>query len=147
MGAAGMAGFLRRCWAQIDVERCGIIWLRCVRRCGRIAGLWRWLRPTPYGHGDAVLAPYMQRCGADWFAVSNIEEAAILRRHGIAQPILILGMTPCEYAGQLAEQRLTQTVYSAEYAHALAQSAAQAGVTVEVHVKVDTGMNRHRVYR
>lgn len=51
-------------------------------------------------------------------------------------------MTPCEYAGQLAEQRLTQTVYSAEYAHALAQSAAQAGVTVEVHVKVDTGMNR-----
>lgn len=100
------------------------------------------VKANAYGHGDAVLAPYMQRCGADWFAVSNIEEAAILRRHGIAQPILILGMTPCEYAGQLAEQCLTQTVYSAEYAHALAQSAAQAGVTVEVHVKVDTGMNR-----
>ncbi len=142
MGAAGMAGFLRRCWAQIDVEalRHNMAAVRAVLRpdC-RIMAV---VKANAYGHGDAVLAPYMQQCGADWFAVSNIEEAAILRRHAVTRPILILGMTPCEYAAQLAEQRLTQTVYSAEYAGALAESAAQAGVTVEVHVKVDTGMNR-----
>mgnify|MGYP000293758853 CR=1 FL=1 len=26
------------------------------------------LKANAYGHGDAVLAPYMQQCGADWFA-------------------------------------------------------------------------------
>ena len=40
------------------------------------------VKANAYGHGDAVLARYFQEFGADWFAVSNIEEAVTLRKAG-----------------------------------------------------------------
>lgn len=52
-----------------------------------------------YGHGAVELARVYERLGADWFAVSNIEEAMELRRAGIVLPILVLGYTPCDCAG------------------------------------------------
>lgn len=51
-------------------------------------------------------------------------------------------MTPCEYAPALNAYGITQTVYSAAYAAELAEAARKAGVTLSVHVKVDTGMTR-----
>ena len=42
----------------------------------------------------------------------------------------------------LAQQNLTQTCFSPEYAALLSQEAQSAGVTVSVHLKADTGMGR-----
>ena len=100
------------------------------------------VKANAYGHGDTMLARYFQEFGADWFAVSNIEEAVTVRKSGTDLPILVLGMTPCEYAPALNAYGITQTVYSAAYAAELAEAARKAGVTLSVHVKVDTGMTR-----
>ncbi len=60
------------------------------------------VKADAYGHGVPMVAKVYERLGADWFAVSNLEEAIQLRRCGITRPILILGYTPpqlCDGAG------------------------------------------------
>ena len=100
------------------------------------------VKANAYGHGASKIAPLYQQWGADWFAVSNIEEALQLRRHGVTRPMLILGYTHPSCAALLAEENLSQCVYSAAYGRMLSAVAVQNGVTVNMHIKLDTGMGR-----
>ena len=100
------------------------------------------VKANAYGHGAGKLAPLYEQLGVDWFAVSNIEEALQLRRYGVTRPVLILGYTPTTCAALLAENDFSQCVYSAEYGRRLSAAAAENGVTVKIHVKLDTGMGR-----
>jgi alanine racemase len=88
------------------------------------------------------LSKLYERLGADYFAVSNIEEAMQLRNNGISAPILILGYTPTECASILAENNISQTVFSYSYAKELSRSAKSDGVSVKIHIKLDSGMGR-----
>lgn len=134
--------FLKRCWAEISLNHLEYNWNSIRRRLQPGCRMMAVVKANAYGHGDAVLARYFQEFGADWFAVSNIEEAVTLRKSGATLPILILGMTPCEYAEELSRYDVTQSVYSAAYAGELEAAARRVGVTLSVHVKVDTGMTR-----
>ena len=89
-----------------------------------------------------MVARTLQAAGADWFGVSNLEEAIQLRGEGITRPILILSYTPPEEAARLSAYHITQTVISREYARQLDAAAADIGVTLPVHLKLDTGMSR-----
>lgn len=71
-----------------------------------------------------------------------LQEALDLRAGGITKPILILGHTSAEYASQLASHTVTQTVVDESAAEELSEAARAAGVTVDVHIKLDTGMSR-----
>ena len=137
-----MGRFLQRTWAEVNLDAVednyrlirGAIEDSCKLMCI--------VKADAYGHGAEYLAREYERLGADWFGVSNIEEAMQLRNAGIQSPILILGYTPASMADKLAPFGLTQTVLSLEYAEALSRYAVKYGVTVPVHVKVDTGMSR-----
>ena len=100
------------------------------------------VKADAYGHGDAAVARLLEREGAAGFAVSGFEEALRLRRAGVRAPILILGYTDPKNAAALSAEAITQTVFSAEYARELSAAARAAGVCVDVHIKVDTGMGR-----
>ncbi len=100
------------------------------------------VKANAYGHGAIHLAQAYQNMGADYLAVSNIEEALQLRQNGITIPVLILGYTPPGCAPELSKNNITQTVYSYEYAMALLNSAQNSKVKVKIHIKVDTGMGR-----
>ena len=50
------------------------------------------IKADGYGHGAVPLAKESEAAGADWFAVSNLEEAQELREAGIQKPILILAL-------------------------------------------------------
>ena len=134
--------YLRRTWAEIDLDRIvhnhRIIRQRLTPGCRTMAVV----KADAYGHGDGYVSRALQQDGADWFAVSNINEAVSLRRQGVVRPVLILGYTPPEMAGLLVEQSLTQTVYSGEYARALSKESAARKLTVDCHIKIDTGMSR-----
>ncbi|MBQ7092819.1 MAG: alanine racemase [Clostridia bacterium] len=104
------------------------------------------IKANAYGHGAVPCGLHLQQLGADFFAVACLAEAIELRRGGISKPILILGYTPAEYAAELAQHDITQTVYDMESAKALSTEAAKAGVTIDAHVKVDTGMSRIGIY-
>ena len=104
------------------------------------------VKADAYGHGAVRMAQEFEALGADWFAVSNLEEALQLRLAGIEKPVLVLGFTPAEEAKALANHRVSQCVYSLDYARELSRHAAKAGVTVKIHVKIDTGMSRLGFY-
>ena len=100
------------------------------------------VKANAYGHGAVYLSKLYERLGADFFAVSNIEEAMQLRNNGIKAPILILGYTPTSCASILAENNISQSVFSYSYAKELSQCAHCDGVSVKIHIKLDSGMGR-----
>lgn len=99
------------------------------------------VKADAYGHGDSFLTSEL-RGKVDWFGVSSLDEAVSIRRHDPATPILIFGPTAPGYARTLGERGITQAVHSAEYGFRLAEAAKAAGVMIDAHIKVDTGMAR-----
>jgi len=134
--------YLKRSWTVVNLDAIAHN-VRAVQallspRC-QLMGV---VKADAYGHGDKFVADRLVQLGINWFGVSNLEEAASLRRQGIFHPILIFGVTPPEYAKLLNELNLTQTIFSLEYARRLQEAAVDAGVDIGVHIKVDTGMSR-----
>ena len=100
------------------------------------------VKANAYGHHAPRIATALEEAGADWFAVSNIEEAIELRHAGVERPILILGYTPPECAHILSSHNISQCIYSEEYAKAISAEAQRDGISVNAHIKIDTGMGR-----
>ncbi len=137
-----MQEFFRRTWAQINLDAIenNILQIKSLLSAGTL--LCATVKADCYGHGYAFTTAQMSKSGADWFSVSNLAEALQLRRVGISEPILILGYTPPDKVGELVYNDISQAVYSSDYARALSEEAKKAGVTVNAHIKIDTGMSR-----
>lgn len=133
--------FLHRTWAEIDLSALRNNFNE-IRKSTKGAKIMSVVKANAYGHSVYDVAPVLEKCGSDCFAVSNIDEAMQLREMGIKADILILGYTPADMAETLAKQNITQTVYSSEYAAALSEKAAKSGVKIKIHIKLDTGMSR-----
>ena len=137
-----MEHWLKRTWAEIDLDALSDNFRKIravVRPDCNVMGI---VKADGYGHGAVACAKMLKEEGASWFGVSNIEEAIQLRQAGIVEPILILSYTPVEETVRLSGYCLTQAVVNAEYGRDLNARAEQEGVTVRVHLKVDTGMSR-----
>lgn len=137
-----MTDFIKRTWAEINLDAVVHNYKEIRKRANSSTMVCCVVKADGYGHGAVALADVYEKLGADWFAVSNIEEAMQLRSSGITRPILILGYTPAECAGILSENNISQAVYSLEYAESLNESAIKAGVKIKIHLKLDTGMSR-----
>lgn len=135
-----MSDFLRRTWAEIDLNAIHTNYHTLKERLSPDCRCMAVVKADAYGHGAARVAPML--ADADFFGVSNVDEALELRQNGVSAPILIFAYTPPEYAKTLADHHITQAVLDESYAQALEQAAAKAGVTVSVHLKIDTGMSR-----
>lgn len=95
-----------------------------------------------YGHGAVEIANILQGEGVDQLAVAIASEGEELRKSGIKKPILVLGYTPAADIEALIAYDLTQTVFSFEMAEFISREAGKFGKSVNVHIKVDTGMGR-----
>ncbi len=133
--------FLHRTWAEIDIDAL-IHNFEIIKAESGGAKIMSVVKADAYGHSAKLIAPALEKCGTDYFAVSNIDEALELRACGIKKPILILGYTPSGCAKILSDNGIIQCVYSSEYAAELSDSAVKSGVTVKIHLKLDTGMGR-----
>lgn len=100
------------------------------------------VKADAYGHGALPVSRMLQEAGADYLAVSCLDEALELRRGGIRMPILILGHTPHEYTQALIENDITQTVSALAKARLYSDAARSMGKTLRIHIKLDTGMSR-----
>jgi alanine racemase len=104
------------------------------------------VKADAYGHGAPACVKVLLEEGCDFFAVASFEEALAVRRvcdeNQSNAAVLILGYTHPLHAKGLAAHKLTQALLSADYAQALQKAAEAAGVTVHVHVALDSGMNR-----
>ncbi len=100
------------------------------------------VKADAYGHGAAACARRLQQEGIDWFGVAIPEEGVELRKVGITIPILCLGSFWSGQEDLVVENDLTPVVFDLNTARLLNDYAANRGLTIEVHVKVDTGMGR-----
>ncbi len=96
------------------------------------------VKADAYGHGSIEVSKALVEQGAEWLAVSSVEEGVALRRAGIPSRILVMaGIMPWE-CGALAEFNLTPVIHSLEELRLLNERCAG----IQVHLKIDTGMNR-----
>lgn len=132
----------KRTWAEISLENLRHNY-RAIRSAlpegCRFLGV---VKADAYGHGALPVSRLLQAEGADYLAVSCLDEALELRRGGITMPILILGHTPHEYCSVLIEQNITQTVTCLAKALEYSEEAVKLGGTLKIHIKLDTGMSR-----
>jgi Alr-MurF fusion protein len=81
--------------------------------------------------------------GATMLGAAVLTEAAALRAHGIAAPILVLGYTPAWQAREVVRLGVAVALFSLDLAQHLSRAAlALERPPVAVHIKVDTGMHR-----
>ena len=133
--------YQKRTWAEVYLHN-----LRhnfeMVRKAAKSSKVCCVVKANAYGHGAVRLSKMYQEIGADFLAVSNVAEALQLRSEGISLPILILGYSDPECAETLAENNISQCVFSGEYATQLSKCAVERHVSVKIHIKIDTGMGR-----
>lgn len=137
-----MESTLRRTWAEIDLDALAHNYHILRKRTApgsRFLGI---VKADAYGHGAIQVGRVLEELGAEYLAVSNIDEARELRRGGVGLPILQLGLTPADQARVILENHVTQTVYSEKAAQAFSAGAVRAGGRMRAHIKLDTGMSR-----
>jgi alanine racemase len=101
------------------------------------------VKANAYGHGAVPVAEAALKAGATRLAVHRAIEGVELRQAGIEAPVLVMGYTPPDGAGMIVDHHLTPSLMTPEFAEALSGRASASGVSVQVHVKVDTGMSRY----
>ncbi|MDE7300027.1 MAG: alanine racemase, partial [Lachnospiraceae bacterium] len=115
--------------------------------CGQ-TGLMAVVKADGYGHGAVPVARAFDaltengRPVVDAYGVAMVEEGVELRRAGVTKPVLVLGHSVPEQAGEAVRSGLTLTVFEPELAQALSAEAVRQGRTARIHIKLDTGMSR-----
>lgn len=134
-----------RSWAEIDLAALKHNFLYAKQQSGkRVMCV---IKADAYGHGAVRCGLFLESAGADAFAVACLAEALELREAGLAAtPLLVMGYTAPEYAGLLAKHSITQAVQDEASATALSLEAQKAGVTLDIHIKLDTGMGRTGIF-
>ena len=130
--------FTRRSWVEIDIHQLKRNLDVYRSRLPEDAEIMAVVKADAYGHGDDRISAELNSLGVSLFAVSNIDEALLLRRAGVIGEILILGYTPIELAGELLKYDITQTLLSEEYAEKLLAYSDM----IKCQFAIDTGMNR-----
>jgi alanine racemase len=100
------------------------------------------VKADAYGHGAVRIARAALDGGAAWLAVAAVGEGAELREAGIGAPILLLSLPLPEELGEVVSLGLVPLVSDGDFIREAGRAARKAGKTLEVHLKIDTGMGR-----
>ncbi len=133
---------LKRTWADVDLDALAHNYNAIKAHIPAGTKLLGVMKADAYGHGAVPMSHALMELGAEYLAVSNLEEAVQIRRGGIRAPILILGYTPAMYAENMIYMDMTQEVHSLEYARELNDTLNGTNFILNVHLKLDTGMTR-----
>ncbi len=130
------AGTRSRTWAEIDLDAVRHN-VKTLKRRAPNSRLMAVVKADAYGHGAAEVARACVGAGADSLAVVTVEEGAELRRAGLEAPILVFTDLLPDRLPLAAEHRLAVTAHSVPSAKSISTHT-----DLEVHLKVNTGMNR-----
>jgi alanine racemase len=100
------------------------------------------VKANGYGHGAPAVARTLAAEGSDAFGVAILEEAIELRRHGITVPVLVLTGVYLDQLELFLEHDLMPVVHDADLLQRLDAAVARLGRSLDVHLKIDTGMGR-----
>lgn len=134
--------FLKRTWIDISLDHLAYNYETLRGRLSPSTKFMGIVKADAYGHGAVMISHTLEELGAEYLAVSNLEEAWQLRNGGVRLPILILGHVPAKFAETEADSGIRQEVNDVEYARELNEALRGSGKRLKVHIKLDTGMSR-----
>ena len=137
-----MESTLRRTWAEVNLDAIAYNYKAIRKHIGNDVKFLGVVKADAYGHGSVQVGGLLQELGADYLAVSSIDEAMELRLNDITMPILILGHTPKEQVSRLIKYNITQAITCKAKADEYNEEALKCNGVLKVHIKVDTGMSR-----
>lgn len=104
------------------------------------------VKANAYGHGVNEVVGTAVKQGISFFGVATIQEAVELREKFPSIKILVLDANFPSDAPVIVEYNLTPLIYSLEMLDALYEAAKQFNKSINVHIKIDTGMGRVGVW-
>lgn len=130
----------RQTFAVIDTAALRHNFARIRAKVPADVGVLAVVKANAYGHGAAIVAPVLDKAGADAFGVATIGEAVEVRNAGVDKPVVVLaGVLPADIAATVRHRVAVALPYP-ELAGEL--GAAAQGSRLRVHLKIDTGMGR-----
>ncbi len=100
------------------------------------------VKANAYGHGAAAIAQTLSATGGDAFGVATLEEGIELRQAEIREPILVLAGAYEDQLEQFFAYALIPVAHELRQLKQLEAVVLRRGATLDVHLKVDTGMGR-----
>jgi alanine racemase len=132
---------MQTCW--IEISRSALAHnLRTVQTLVGDSKVIAVVKANAYGCGAIECSRVFAAEGAAMLAVTRVAEAVPLRESGIETPILLLSPSLPEELEEVVCRDLTASVGSFADAQALSEVASKLGKTANIHIKINTGMNR-----
>lgn len=132
----------RPTWAEIHLDRLAANFCAVKNRIGAQVKYLAVVKADAYGHGAVRCAQTLEKEGVDWFGVALPEEGIELRKAGIRKHILCLGGFWAGQETEILNYNITPVICRPDLAEKFNAAARSRGTTADVHIKVDTGMNR-----
>lgn len=130
-----------RIYATVDLDAVESNMKQMQHYIGRGAGIMGVVKTDGYGHGAVPIAktidPYVSG-----YASATLDEAVILRRHGIDKPILVLGTVYEARYQEMLDYRIMPSIYQYQKAKTLSELASEREERAKIHIALDTGMSR-----
>ena len=128
--------------AEIDLDAIRSNFRSVRRRVGRNVAIAAVVKANAYGHGSVPVTRALEQAGADTFGVAFAEEGAELREADVVRPIHVFTLPGAGQVSLYLTHDLEATVATMREARWLNAAGEQAGRSIRVHLKIDTGMNR-----
>lgn len=130
----------RNTWAEIDLEaiKHNLDELKNLLPDDRdVMGV---VKADGYGHGSVEVARTLVKNGVTHLMVAYLEEALALRKHGIKEPILVIGRVSPKFAKIAAENDITLAIFQAAWVEEVLKNQLQHNLSI--HLEFETGFNR-----
>lgn len=132
--------FIKRCWAEISLKN-------LLSNLNKIKSLTNTnvicvVKANAYSHGDIQTMNILQQNGVSDFAVASVYEGIHLRNGGCNGNILVLGGCLVDHIPYAVKHNITLTVLDVDFAKQLSDYATSNNCSINVHLKLNTGMNR-----
>ncbi|HYI94496.1 MAG TPA: alanine racemase [Bryobacteraceae bacterium] len=131
-----------RSWVEISRSQIARNYQVIKRAVGPDVAVMPVVKADAYRHGAIEVSKVLTSEGAEWLAVSNVEEGVALRLAGIDSRILV--MADFLPVGRLAicEHDLTPVIHAIEDLRELNEIGSRFGSPIAFHLKIDSGMCR-----
>ncbi|BCB96720.1 alanine racemase [Dissulfurispira thermophila] len=113
--------------------------LRIVKKLSNNSPVIAVVKANAYGHGAVEISKRLLSGGVEYLAVAFTGEAKELRNAGITSPILVLFDADID---DVFRYNLIPVIYDRKKATLLSRESERNNRSVEVHIKIDTGMGR-----
>ena len=129
----------RDTWAEIDFDKLTHNYeqIKKLRTEEKMIAV---IKANAYGHGDVQMAKLFSELGAEYLAVSSLDEALKLRKNNINIPIIVLAPIKISDINIAIEFDITIIAYDEEWVNELVKLPFSK--SLKIHLEVETGMNR-----